>query len=30
MGAVDFGIPRILATLLKSKLALANFVETGT
>ncbi len=30
MGAVDFGIPRTLATLLKSKLALANFVETGT
>lgn len=30
MGAVDFGIPRNLATLLKSKLALANFVETGT
>ncbi len=30
MGAVDFGIPRNLATLLKSKLGLANFVETGT
>lgn len=30
MGAIDFGIPRPLATLLKSKLGLANFVETGT
>jgi hypothetical protein len=30
MGAIDFGIPRKLAFLLKSKLGLANFVETGT
>ena len=30
MGAIDFGTPRPLATLLKSKLGLANFVETGT
>ncbi len=30
MGAVDFGIPRNLATLLKTKLGLAYFVENGT
>jgi hypothetical protein len=30
MGAVDFGIPRSLATLLRTKLGLAHFVETGT
>jgi hypothetical protein len=30
VGAIDFGIPRSFATLLKSKLGLANFVETGT
>ncbi len=30
MGAVDFGIPQNFASLLKSRLGLANFVETGT